>query len=157
MGSPLEAMRSAYFALQSLDTGTDEFDHPAAFPADQVVVALAHMHMFVEMAIPSKAVFANQAAIHQKVQISVDGGAGGLETLHLHRAQQFLGIDVTVLGVNRVQQCQPLGREPQPPIPHELDKAFPFPTCVHSARNRHISRSALPDILRPPRPPRLVG
>src|SRR5947199_2728491 len=74
-----EAVRPADLRLERDDPRADEFHHPAAPRAYQMIVLLPRVHVLVEEPAAPQAGLARQAALHQEVQVPVDRGARDLE------------------------------------------------------------------------------
>ena len=126
-----EAVGAADLGLQRGDARAHELHHPAALGAHQVVVALAVVDVLVEEPVAPQAYLAHQAAVHQQVQVAVDGGAGDLLAALLETAQQLLGVDVAVAAEDLVEQDKALLGDPHPPLAEEGHEALLFSGVDH--------------------------
>ncbi len=124
MGLRIEVVGPTDLGLQRLDSRTHELSDPAALPADQMIVSLTEVNVLVDVALPGQQLLANQTTLDQQFEIPIDRGARGLRTSPAHRSEQLLGVDMAVLGVDLVEQCQPLGRQTQAAVANELDEVF---------------------------------
>lgn len=119
----LEAVGTADLGLHGEDAGTDELDHPAATPADQMVVPLAGVDVLVEVAVAAQAIAPHQAAGDEQIEIAVDGGARDLHSPFLQCHEELLGVQVAVAAEHLFQQRPPLGGHPQALLAEKIEKA----------------------------------
>lgn len=96
---------STDLALHGRDPWTHEFDNTAALAADQVIVVLSGMDMFVEESSLTEAYFAYQSRVDHEIEVAVDGGARDAASLGVERCEKLLGVDVTVLIEDLIEQC----------------------------------------------------
>ena len=68
--------------------------------------------MLEEKAIPSQTVLSCQAALDEQLQIPIDRRTGDLVAVRTHPLEQLLGVEVTMLGEQFVQQSKTLRRHP---------------------------------------------
>ena len=126
-------MSAADLPLHRFDHRADELDNATAFATDQVIVMLPHVHVLVQMPVSTEPVLAHQPALHEEVEVAVDSRARGLQTVRLHGAQQLLGIDMAVLGVDLVEESEAFTRQPQPALAHERDEVLSLRAKAHGA------------------------
>src|SRR6185312_463593 len=69
-----EAVGAADLPLERRDARADELHHPATAGAYQVVVLLPEVHVLVEEAAAAQPLLAGETALHQEVEVAVDGG-----------------------------------------------------------------------------------
>src|SRR5436309_8915441 len=128
-----EAVGAADLPLQRRDPQADELHHPAAAGAHQVVVLLAEVHVLVEETPAAQPLLARQAALHQQVEVTVDGRPGDLQAAGLHRRQQLFGVDVPMLGEDLLEQRQPLAGDPLSPAPQVLEELLFLASVRHGS------------------------
>ena len=78
------------------EDGVFEFDQPAAFVADQVIVLGVAVVVFVDLAVVGAGDFAEQAGGDERFQRAVDGGAADAAAVRALRQtqNQLVGIEV---------------------------------------------------------------
>src|SRR5580693_2223148 len=126
-----EAVRAADLGLQRRDAGAHELHHPAAAGADQVIVALSAVHVLVEETAAAEPLLAREAARYQQVEVAVHRGARDLEPALPHGGEQAVGVDMTVLRENLVEQCQPLGGDPVAAVAQVPQEALELSRLAH--------------------------
>src|SRR3954468_20318151 len=107
-----EAVRPADLGLERGDSRAHELDHPAADGADQVIVVLPAVDVLVEEAPAAELLAGGEAALDEKIEVPIDGGARDFEAPSPHRRQERLGIDMLVLGEDLLEEGEPLFRHP---------------------------------------------
>ena len=82
------------------------------------------MNVLVEVAPAPQPLLAGETARHQQVEIAVDGRPRDLQSAAARRRQEVLGVDVTMLAKDLVEQGEPLSRDPLAPLSQEAQEAF---------------------------------
>jgi len=108
-----EAVGATDLALQGDDAGAHELDDPSARGADEVVVALPAVHVFIEVVVTTETVLGHQASVDQEIKVAIDGGARDVHPRSQQRGKEIFRVDVTMLGEDLLENRQPLGGEPK--------------------------------------------
>jgi hypothetical protein len=131
VGARHEAVSAADLRLQRGDSRAQELHHPAADRAYQVIVPLPAVNVLVEVAPAPEPLLAGETARHQQIEIAVDGRPRDLQAAAARRRQEMLGVDVIMLAKDLVEQGEPFGSDPLPPLPQEAQEALFLPLIGH--------------------------
>ena len=117
-----ELVVMADVAQALIQIGIPEFDDLAGGHADHVVVSTARLHLLVEVVLSAQAALADQAALHQEVEGSIDRCTGDLALFDFHPGQEIVSIQVVTRSKDLIQQGEPFLGHLEVVFPQVLDE-----------------------------------
>ena len=124
-----ELVLLAEAAQPLVEVGIPEFDDLPGGGADHVVVAAARLHLFVEVVLAAEPAFANQSALDEQIERSIDRRTRHLALLGLHSRQQVISIEMLVGREDLIQQGKPFLGDLEVVLPQILDEKLLCPLC----------------------------
>jgi len=127
VGYTTEPVGAAQFLLDSLEFWRKDLRHFPAFHAYQVIMVFMSEYMLIMGMLVISFNLLNETAFHEKGECPVYGSLGDLDLSLSDACEEFVGVEMTVMGEDLCENPLPLFRELQA----FLGKKFPEDLPLH--------------------------